>query len=70
MVRQKHERHILSFSKHLSQIILNHNEVEITISLRAFIWIKKATTGDKEVLATLYLCPINIYNNNISKLLL
>jgi hypothetical protein len=73
MVRQKHERHILCFCKHLSQIIRNHNEVELTISLRAFIPIKKAIIGDKEVLTTLYLCPTNIYthiNNNISKLLL
>jgi hypothetical protein len=63
MVRQKQERHILGFCKHLNQIIQNHGEVELTISLRAFIRIKKATTRDKEVLTTLYLCPTNIYTH-------
>jgi hypothetical protein len=61
MVRQKHERHVLSFCKYLSQIIQNHSEFEFIISLRAFIRIKKVTTGDKEVFATFYLCPTNIY---------
>jgi hypothetical protein len=74
MVQQKYERHVPNFCKHVNQIIRYHNEVELTISLRAFIWIKKITTNDKGDLGTLYLCPVNIYiyiyiyiYNNISK---